>query len=262
MITISIYNQKGGSAKTFTTYNLAGSLADEGYRVLLVDTDGQLNLTRRVLMYTEEFDFEKYFSICSLLNGEVQDIHEVIVNAKIPKQINWTAKDVGIDIIPSSTEIYAYASGIEDIQALKNNLKKVNDEYDFCLIDCSPFKHEMTYAIMNASDYLICPMLPSFDYIDGYGSLIDTINDVKINLNENLKFLGFFFSNFSNWKKQKELYEQCLEFGDLFLKTTIPRSADVANSEDNGIPLIWYRPNKKVTIAFQELKDAILKKIL
>jgi chromosome partitioning protein len=42
---IAVVNQKGGCGKTTTVTNLAGCLAEEGQRVLVIDMDPQAHAT-------------------------------------------------------------------------------------------------------------------------------------------------------------------------------------------------------------------------
>ena len=46
MPVITMLNQKGGVGKTSTCYHLAGTLAQQGRRILLVDNDPQASLTQ------------------------------------------------------------------------------------------------------------------------------------------------------------------------------------------------------------------------
>lgn len=49
MITLALFNNKGGVGKTTLAYHLAHMLARVGYRVLAVDLDPQSNLTAAFL---------------------------------------------------------------------------------------------------------------------------------------------------------------------------------------------------------------------
>ncbi len=57
---IAIVNQKGGCAKTTTAVNLAGCLAADGFRVLLVDIDPQAHATLALGLDPDELDENLY----------------------------------------------------------------------------------------------------------------------------------------------------------------------------------------------------------
>ena len=63
MKTIAIVNQKGGVAKTTTTFNLATALAAQGHNVLMVDLDPQASLTISTGIFPESYGNE---NICRL----------------------------------------------------------------------------------------------------------------------------------------------------------------------------------------------------
>jgi len=79
MRVIAIANQKGGCGKTTTTVNLAGSLAADGYRVLVVDLDPQAHATLALGIDPDELE-ENLYEILTDPGGP-ERIHEVLVQA-------------------------------------------------------------------------------------------------------------------------------------------------------------------------------------
>ena len=56
---ITIWNLKGGTGKTTTTFNLAANLAKDNNRILLLDIDMQANLTSFFDVDTKKYRINK-----------------------------------------------------------------------------------------------------------------------------------------------------------------------------------------------------------
>src|SRR3712207_4318891 len=90
---IGFFNQKGGTAKTTSTLNVAAALAERDQRVLVVDLDPQASLTMATGIDVTAIDLSVY----DLLLDDQIDIAEL----SLPTRID------GVDILPSHPDLAA-----------------------------------------------------------------------------------------------------------------------------------------------------------
>ena len=120
---ISVLNHKGGVGKTTTTINLGGALRQKGYKVLLIDLDGQANLTESL-----GFSAELPQTIYGAMKGEYDlPIYE--------------HKD-GLSVVPSCLELSAVETELINEAGreliLAHLIKGQKEKFDYILIDCPP----------------------------------------------------------------------------------------------------------------------------
>ena len=87
---VSIFNIKGGVAKTTSTANLGAVLSQEGKKVLLIDLDPQSNLTKLFKAYSMDD-----LTISDVLLDKDLDITKVIKHTDFEN----------IDILPSNVTL-------------------------------------------------------------------------------------------------------------------------------------------------------------
>jgi chromosome partitioning protein len=174
LITIAIANQKGGTGKTTSTVNLAAALARAGKHVLLIDLDPQASLS------------EYYFSPTTLAESN-QTIYDALVEKKEVKV--WSIGN-GRDLIPATIDLAAadlkLASTLNRERILVKFLKAWSQQYDYCLIDCSPSLGVLTINALTASAYAFVPVETELLGERTVKLILDTIEEVK-ELNPDLK---------------------------------------------------------------------------
>ena len=260
MKTIAVYNQKGGCGKTLTTFNLAGVLAEQGYRVLVMDTDGQASITLRLLKNTE-IQLEELFTLTDVMCGQCE-IAEAIIKPNIPLK----NKDVDISLLPADNEVNMVSKEFskagadsEMFNAFKMIVEEVAESYDFCLIDCPPALGTYSRALLNAAEYVLCPVISDMSALQGYQSMIDTINDVRMNYNSELKFLGIFVTNATRRKGgyDQEFINGVKQIGT-YIPITIHATTIVKHADSHGIPVCLYKPKIAISEEYRELSRYIL----
>ncbi|MEO0228051.1 MAG: AAA family ATPase, partial [candidate division WOR-3 bacterium] len=138
---IAICNQKGGVGKTATAVNLTAGISLAERRVLLVDFDPQSNATSGIGIDYKQLKLSVYDCLF-----EPQLIKEAIIRTKYPY----------LSILPSTPDLVGAEIELVDKekreQKLKNVLDVVNNEYDYCIIDCPPSLGLLTLNALVASD--------------------------------------------------------------------------------------------------------------
>lgn len=191
---IAFFNHKGGVSKTTSTFNIGWKLAEQGYKVLLVDCDPQCNLTGLVLEYSQdtEYPFESDSiknprnirdSVAPAFDGrprpiEVSEIQSVsgCDNLYIlPGHVGLSeyegrlaiAHELGGALVNFQNIPGAISHSIE-ITAQKNKL-------DVVLIDLSPSLGALNQNVLMSSDAFIIPMAPDFFSAMALRSLAKTL---------------------------------------------------------------------------------------
>ena len=240
----SIMNQKGGVAKTTSTFNIGAILAEKGKRVLLVDLDPQHSLTI-ALGIDDELTKSIYNVIC-----EKEDINNVILEVS-----------ENLYIAPSNLELSIAELQLVSMMAresiLKKALDKVKDNYDIILIDCPPSLSLLTVNALVASNEVIVPTATDYLSYKVLELLIDTINNVKENLNEDLKIKGVIATMYD--KRTKHANEVLEALNDEFnvlgiVKISVAAKDSVLANE----PLISFAKSNDITKEYIKIAEELL----
>ncbi|MCU7816015.1 MAG: ParA family protein [Candidatus Thiodiazotropha sp. (ex Rostrolucina anterorostrata)] len=142
-----VVSTKGGVGKTSICANLGGILADMGQRVLLVDGDFQQNLS-------------SYYEI---KHQASQGLKALITRADPTDCISSTRID-NLDIVlsddPHQKLLLWFRESSNNVYYLAAALKKLDDDYDYILIDSQGARGILQEAIILASDALLSPIIP------------------------------------------------------------------------------------------------------
>lgn len=186
---IAIINQKGGVGKTTTTVNLGVALARKGARVLLVDFDPQANLTTH-LGFSDQ---EEHYNI----SGALEDLmNSNNYTDTIRKAIQH--HEEGVDVISGSIDLAALEFKMQASVASEYKLKKLlrvlEDDYDYCLIDCQPSLNILPINAMTAADSLLIPVATQGLAVKGLTDLIATASGIQSETNGTLSIIGILFT--------------------------------------------------------------------
>ena len=250
---VSISNIKGGVGKTTTAAVLAAGLAEKGYRVLLIDSDPQTNLTMCFLQ-------EQTDELSSLYDiyGDSESIDDV----KVPVRDNMDLVIGDFELCNADMQFTKAGR----LKMLKKAIKSIGTEYDFIVIDTPPNLGILSLNAFIASNYVLVPMTVDSFSLKGVRLLKETLGDVKDETEKELPVAGILLTRYNSRTNVSKLLEKSLNSAATLLdtelfKSRIRQAVVVQESQIAKEDLFSYSPNAKVAEDYKGFIDEFLERV-
>ena len=252
-----VANQKGGVGKTTTTVNLAAGLAKVGQRVLMIDLDPQGNATMGSGVDKRKLELTVYDVLL-----ESASITEARAQSDKLKEGGCS-----YDILGANRELAGAEVELVEVERREKRLKQaiaaVDTEYDFVLIDCPPSLSMLTLNGLCCAHGVIVPMQCEYFALEGLTDLVNTIKQVKANLNDDLQIIGLLRVMYDpRITLQQQVSDQLkAHFGDKVFDSVIPRNVRLAEAPSYGVPGVVFDPSSKGAQAFVAFAQEMVARI-
>lgn len=203
---IAVLNNKGGVGKSTISVQISHGLSKLGYKVLLLDLDGQ-NDSSLFLGISDDMYSKTFFDLIDKRNNV--SLEDCIIEAR-----------ENLFLLPNSniqqinSEFYREARIDLVLQEKLQGLESMN--FDFVIIDCGPQRTKINDAVLCYVDKIIMPVQVEAASVRACGSIYEYLSDLRLDdskialvipnmydqrtndARENLEFLKEFFSEYDN----------------------------------------------------------------
>ena len=243
MVTIALYNLKGGVGKTAAAINLAYLAAKEGYTTLIWDMDPQGSSS----FYLGAIAATKNESK-KLLSSEMELLDAVQSTAYtnldiIPADLSARHADVLLSEMKQSKK---------KISTLLATLKK---EYEVVILDCPPGISLLHDAIFTGVDWVLMPNIPTTLSIRSFETVAAYFKENGLDKTK----LKCFFSMVDHRKNLHHEVMNDFYKDNIFLKNYIPYLSDVEKMGIHEAPLETFAASSYAAQCYRDLWKEIKK---
>ena len=248
-------NNKGGSGKSTTCANVAYAMALEGLRVLMIDCDGQSNLT---LSY---FDEEQTLGFAESGKNLYAYLRSHIPFADVTVKTAYE----NLDLIAASAELSSVdnllLSAYEKDYLFREKLERIiaSRQYDAICIDAPPTLGLWVTNLLCASNALIIPVEASPWGLFGLANMFDFCNQVQ-KISPKLDILGIAITKADERKKYFKQTLQTLQEldGVTLFDTYIRVDSAVEWAQDSSRPVVDFKKTSRSAMEYIQLTKEII----
>lgn len=241
MISIALYNLKGGVGKTATCVNLSYLAAQDGYKVLLWDLDPQGSTS---FYYNVQ---PKVRSGTQKLFNEQLDLDDLIMATGYEN----------IDIIPADLTARNLEIILEELRSSRRRFKTILNtlakEYDFVFIDCPPGFSVLSENIFTAADIILMPTIPTTLSVRTYEMVKDYFKEKSLDPE---KLMCCFTMVDIRKNMHTDTMEELIR-DNKFFSNYIPYLADVEKMGVYQAPIAVFAPSSYAAKCYSDLWEEI-----
>lgn len=228
-------------AKTTTTRNMATVLAETYHkRVLVIDLDSSGNLSDCFRCLPPEGSTT---GVSAIILDKNEDPHEHIYETGVE----------GLHLMPSNDTLRSTEKQLRmddrtpQQYRLMRQLKKVEDEYDICLMDCPPTEDLLVINALSCSQEVIVPTTVNQDSMSAVIKLTKTVLEVQ-DYNPSLSIRGVLMTRIRSNNVDRE--GLTIDFGLPKFKSYIRNAIDVERSRFQCQSIREYRSDCPAAIDY------------
>lgn len=216
---------KGGTGKTCLSVSYGHKLATLGFKVLMIDLDPLGHLT-------------ELFRIENLETKE--SVYDVLINGvDITKAISKTDTR-NLFVLPSNISLSAIEVPLSSMpmpgERLRMALNKIENDFDFIIMDAGPNIGYLSLNAILASDDLLIPVLADYLSYHGLKVLFEILASIENDFSCSFDNICIILNKFNEFHDVCFNAKRALEshYSDFLLKTVIHDSSDIANATSSG----------------------------
>jgi chromosome partitioning protein len=239
---IAVCLSKGGVGKTTTAVNLSAGLALKGYRVLLVDTDTQGQVSRMLGINPDA-------GLAEVISGEMK-LQEV----RLAARDNLWVLGGGRPLAGIRREMAQMTTGGERV--LKDALSSARG-YDYIILDTAPGWDAMTVNVLFYAVEILCPVSLEVLTVDGLMAFQESVSEIQA-YNKKL-VLKYILPNFLDGrvKKSGEILQQIKNHYKDLVCPPIRYNVRISEAPGYGQSIFEYAPSSPGSVDYQNLIERI-----